>query len=122
VTVLLMSRGVQAGSAPLVYTCTATQGTIPQCQNGQELEVFDRNGAPIFSIGEYGGARVFGDNLGVVPPGSLQPNGTLSYTDPITYDHTFHLPTSCAAPQLWIDSQHYRIYKCVKGKWQYDRL
>jgi len=121
-TVLLATVPSHAGSAPLVYVCPSVQGTAPQCQNGQEFEVFDHNGAPVFSVGEYGGAAVFGDNLGVVPPGSLRPDGTLSYTDPVTYDHTFGLSTSCTVPQLWIDAQHYRIYKCVSGTWKYSQL
>lgn len=37
----------------------------------QIFEVFDRFGNPIFSIATSGGANVFGDRLGVFPPGDI---------------------------------------------------
>lgn len=43
--------------APLVYICPGVQNAQPQnCQNTQELEVFDTKGAPIYSVGETGRA------------------------------------------------------------------
>ncbi len=68
-----------ARGSPRVYTCAS-----PRCANGQVFEIFDKNGAPIFSVGAYGGAGVFGDQLSVYAPkdvfhpvAQLRTNGTL---------------------------------------------
>ena len=68
-----------APGSPRVYTCDD-----PKCTNDQVFEIFDKNGAPIFSVGAYGGAGVFGDQLSVYAPkdvfhpvAQLRTNGTL---------------------------------------------
>jgi len=68
-----------APGAPRVYTCES-----PHCANDQVFEIFDKNGAPIFSVGAYGGAGVFGDQLSVYAPkdvfhpvAQLRTDGTL---------------------------------------------
>lgn len=72
---------------PLIYMCQGVQnGQDPQCANGQEFEVFDRNGAPIYSVGEFGGDQVYGDNRRIFQPGEVfRASMTESYTDPVTY-------------------------------------
>lgn len=98
---------------PLVYVCPLTQGTTGQnCANDQEFEVFDTYGAPIFSVGEFGGAGVFGDNLSVVPPGTVTHAAvTESYTTPAGYGST-----SCVAPAIWLAPQG--LWKCTSsGTW-----
>ena len=61
-TVLTPGSGVSqyahSPPQPLIYICQQAP-----CTNRQEFEIFDRNGAPIFSVGEYGGASVFGDDF-----------------------------------------------------------
>lgn len=91
----------EATNGDLVYVCTRTP-----CSNAQEFEVFDGNGAPIYSIGEYGGDAIFGDNRSdfeVVPgfqaAGEPDPGTVWSYTTPAAYaagdDGTYK---SCTAP------------------------
>jgi hypothetical protein len=94
-----------------VYVCPA----LP-CAGGQELEVFDHNGAPIFSVGETGGAAVFGDNASVYAPGSVtHPAVVLSWESPAAYDAKFRLPTGCVAPAIWESPAD--IWACQGGKW-----
>lgn len=99
--------------APLVYICPGEQGSAaPTCTNSQEFEVFDHNGSPIFSVGEYGGSAVFGDNSSVYPPGNVyDPSVVQSYTTPATYGST-----SCKAPAVWIAPQG--LWTCTStGTW-----
>jgi hypothetical protein len=51
---------------PLVTMCD----TQP-CPDAQEFTVWDPDGAPIFSVGEYGGAAVYGDMFSVYKPGDV---------------------------------------------------
>jgi hypothetical protein len=51
---------------PLVTTCD----TQP-CPDAQEFTVWDPDGRPIFSVGEYGGAAVYGDMFSVYKPGDV---------------------------------------------------
>lgn len=96
-----------ASGDPLVYTCPDTQGHDSQCANAQEFEVFDKNGAPIFSVGETGGAAVFGDKLSVYPPSSVfSPAVVSSYQAP---------SGSCTSPAAWIAPQG--IWACKGGVW-----
>lgn len=107
-----------AGSATtrLVYMCADTQGHPSNCANNQEFEVFDRNGAPIFSVGETGGAAVFGDNSSVYGPSSVtSPRVTVSYTDPATYNRTFHRPGTCSGPAAWFEP--HGIWSCQNSRW-----
>jgi hypothetical protein len=99
-------------NAPLVYICQGVQnGQEPNCTNHQEFEVFDRNGAPIYSVGEAGGDAVFGDNRSVFPPNSVfNPSIVESYTTPSAYGST-----SCVAPALWISPTAF--YSCQNGAW-----
>jgi hypothetical protein len=51
---------------PLVTTCD----TQP-CPDAQEFTVWDPDGRPIFSVGEYGGAATYGDQISVYKPGDV---------------------------------------------------
>ena len=88
------------------------------CPNAQEFEIFDPPGAPIFSIGEYGGASVFGDNLRVWAPGANLRTGTaavtLSWESPQEYDRQFRLADSCTPPALWESPQ--AIWTCTSSR------
>jgi hypothetical protein len=98
------SRPAQSTPQPLIYMCQQAP-----CTNAQELEVFDQGGAPIFSVGEYGGASVFGDNLRVWAPGTNLLTGTaavtLSWESPGEYDHQFKLVEGCTPPAMWESPQ-----------------
>jgi hypothetical protein len=110
VTLTLTGQRSSAAAPPLVYTCSAQP-----CVNAQELEVSDANGAPVFSVGEYGGDAVFGDNRSVFPPSSVfNPSVVESYTDPATNARTHNLPGTCVAPEAWISPSG--IYACHGGK------
>jgi len=77
----------------------------------EQLEVFDANGAPIYSVGEAGGDAVFGDNRSVFPPNSVyHPSIVESYTTPAGYGSK-----SCAAPALWISPTAF--FSCENGVW-----
>lgn len=122
VTLLALGAGigslvaVAATGDQLVYICADTQGHLSNCVNGQELEVFDRNGAPIWSVGETGGDAVFGDNRSVYRPGSVSAASVVeSYTDPATYNRTFGRPNTCVAPAIWIAP--HGIWACSNGAW-----
>lgn len=105
-----------AGTTRLVYMCADTQGHPSNCSNNQEFEVFDRNGAPIFSVGETGGTGVYGDNASIYGPRSVfSPAVVTSYTDPGTYNRTFHRPNRCTAPAVWIEPRG--IWSCRNGTW-----
>lgn len=106
--------GAAAASTPqLVYICQQ----VP-CQNGQELEVFDGYGNPGFTVGEYGGVGVLGDNLTL--SGKTRTEGfhhfvILSEQSPAGYDRLFRLPASCTPPSVWVEPGG--IWKCVAGRW-----
>jgi hypothetical protein len=51
---------------PLVTTCDQQP-----CPDAQEFTVWDPDGRPIFSVGEYGGAAVYGDQISVYKPGDV---------------------------------------------------
>jgi hypothetical protein len=81
------------------------------CVNGQEFEIFDANGAPIYSVGEAGGDAVFGDNRSLFPPNSVfHPAIVESYTTPAAYGSK-----SCVAPALWISPTAF--FSCRGGAW-----
>lgn len=96
----------------LVYLCPGTKtGQAHNCANLQEFEVFDANGAPIYSIGEAGGDAVFGDNRSVFRPGDVfHPAIVESYTTPAAYGSK-----TCKAPALWISPAAF--FSCVGGAW-----
>jgi hypothetical protein len=103
----------QATATPpqLVYICTATP-----CTNAQEFAVFDANGAPIYSVGEFGGDGVFGDNRSVFAPGTVvNPAVVNSYTDPATYDSTHGRPSTCVPPVVWLEP--HGLWHCVGTHW-----
>jgi hypothetical protein len=87
------------------------------CPDGQEFETFDQAGAPIFSVGEYGGASVFGDNLRVWAPGTSLLAGTaavtLSWESPGEYDRQFKLANGCTPPAIWESPQ--AIWTCTSS-------
>lgn len=94
-----------AAAPQLVYICSSQP-----CANAQELEVFDKNQAPVFSVGEFGGDAVFGDNRSVYPPSSVfSPSVVESYTTPAGYGRT-----SCVSPEIWISPSG--IYACHSGR------
>jgi hypothetical protein len=113
---LVLLAGYLAGhatspSTQLVYVC----GSQP-CRAGQELQVVDPHGAPIWSVGEYGGAGVYGDNLKVFAPETVfHPAVTISWESPLAYARKFRLARSCKAPALWIAPQG--TWHCVSGGW-----
>lgn len=79
--------------------------------NGQEFEIFDANGAPIYSVGEAGGDAVFGDNRSVFAPNSVfNPSIVESYTTPAGYGSK-----RCVAPALWISPTVF--FSCQGGAW-----
>lgn len=87
-----------------VYICQ----DFTNCANGQFLEVFDHNGAPIFSVGQTGGPKTFGDSTAVYPPSSIyDPAVVTSYQAP---------SGTCKPPELWQSPQG--IYFCVGGIWK----
>lgn len=98
--------GTAAASSPqLVYICQQQP-----CTNSQELQVTDPHGAPIFSVGEYGGAGVFGDNLSVYGPGSVYaPSVVESWRSPV------RAGASCSRPAVWIAPGG--IWSCKAGTW-----
>jgi hypothetical protein len=115
-TVMTPSSGVSQ------YTHSPPQPLIDICQqapctNNQEFEVFDQNGAPIFSVGEYGGASVFGDDFRVWTPGTNLLAGTaavtLSWESPGEYDHQFKLADGCTPPAIWESPQG--IWACTSS-------
>jgi hypothetical protein len=97
---------------PLTYICDK----LP-CTNGQEFEIFDHNGAPIFSVGEYGGADVYGDNLRIWAPNTNLLTGTaaitFSWESPAAYAREFNLNDQCAPPAIWESPQ--AIWKCTSA-------
>jgi hypothetical protein len=100
-------------NAPLVYICPGVQnGQQPNCQNSQEFQVFDTFGNPIYSVGEFGGDAVFGDNRSIFAPGNVfNPVLVESYTTPAGYGRT-----TCTAPSTWIEP--HGIWYCTSaGKW-----
>lgn len=109
------SAHAQSGQ-PLVYICPGVQnGQTPSCANGQEFEVFDTFGNPIYSVGQSGGDAVFGDNRSVFAPGSVTNAAVIeSYTTPAGYGKT-----SCVAPSTWIEP--HGIWYCTSaGTWAKD--
>jgi hypothetical protein len=96
----------------LVYICQETP-----CTNSQEFEVFDAYGNPIFSVGEYGGDAVFGDNSSVFAPGNVfSPAVVTSYTTPAAYAAAHPgSPAGCTVPEMWIWPGG--IDYCVNGGW-----
>lgn len=107
--VSITSKG-SAATPQLVYIC----GQTP-CTNTQELEVFDANGSPIYSVGEFGGDAVFGDNRSVFPPNSVfHPVIVESYTDPATYAAQHKISATCTVPERW--DAPTAIYVCRNGK------
>jgi hypothetical protein len=110
------SQHAHSPPQPLIDICQQAP-----CANGQELEIFDQGRAPIFSVGEAGGASVFGDNLRVWAPGTSLLAGTaavtLSWESPGEYDHQFKLADGCTPPAMW-ESPH-AIWACTSShKWK----
>lgn len=113
----------QAQPPPLVYICQQ-----PPCASAQEFEVFDGYGAPIMSVGEYGGLGVDGDNISVTGgPGRVTqvsgnvvfwPSVVTSYESPARYlrEHPGAIQAArCMVPARW-DAPG-GTWKCVSGRW-----
>lgn len=114
----------EVGAFKLLYICER----VRHCRNYQELEVFDALRNPIFSVGAYGGAAMFGDNFSVFPPGTVYrgPGMTRvthhgregwlvqSYESPTHYttDHAGS-QAGCTAPSLWVAPQGF--WHCSNG-------
>jgi hypothetical protein len=105
-----VSTHTRSPRQPLVGICQRAP-----CPNAQVLEIFDQDGAPIFSVGEYGGASVIGDNLRVWAPGTDLLAGTaavtLSWESPGEYDRQFKLAGGCTPPAIWESPQ--AIWACT---------
>ena len=104
-----------AAASPLVYVCTAQP-----CAGAQEFEVFDAYGNPVYSVGEYGGDAVFGDNRSVFAPGSVtRPVLVESFASPAVYAKDEHVKAACRAPETWIEP--HGIWYCTSsGTWARD--
>lgn len=102
----------QGNTREVVYVCPGIKnGQANSCAHLQEFEVFDANGAPIFSVGEAGGSAVFGDNQSIFRPGNVyNPAVVESYTTPALYGSK-----TCTAPALWISPTGF--FSCVNGTW-----
>ena len=107
-----VSQYAHSPPQPLIYICQQAP-----CTNRQEFEIFDRNGAPIFSVGEYGGASVFGDDFRIWAPGTNLLAGTaavtLSWESPGEYDRQFKLADGCTPPAIWESPQ--AIWACTSS-------
>jgi hypothetical protein len=101
--------GAQPGSS-LVAIC---QG-VP-CPDAQEFTVSDDNGAPIFSVGEYGGAGVFGDCLSTYANVFYAATTECPWA-PLAYDARLGLPRSCVGPHVWLSPSG--IWACHGGAWR----
>ena len=105
-----VSQYAHSPPQPLIDICQQAP-----CTNNQEFEIFDQNGAPIFSVGEYGGASVFGDDFRVWAPGTNLLAGTaavsLSWESPGEYDRQFKLADGCTPPAIWESPQG--IWACT---------
>lgn len=102
-TAVAACRPAQGGTVQLVRICQA----VP-CQNGQEFEVFDKYGNPVYSVAEFGGTAVYGDNMRVFGPKDIyNPAVVISYTTPQSYAATFpgSNASRCKAPAKWIAPQ-----------------
>lgn len=97
------SVAVSAQNPTPVYIC----GDFTSCVNGQYLEVFDHNGAPIFSVGQTGGADVFGDDFRLF--------GHNDPFDPEIVITDKPLPATCKAPEKWINLAG--TWTCQFGIW-----
>jgi len=106
------SRYAHSPPQPLIDICQRAP-----CTNRQEFEIFDQNGAPIFSVGEYGGASVFGDDFRVWAPDTNLLTGTaavtLSWESPGEYDRQFKLAGGCTSPAIWESPQG--IWACTSS-------
>lgn len=114
VTAVIMSAvtasvGKAAVTQP-VYVCQ----DFTTCANGQFLEVFDHLGNPIFSVGQTGGPKTFGDSTSVYPPSSI-------YNPAVTTSYQAPTGTTCVAPALWISPQGF--YTCsALGAWVWHAI
>lgn len=110
----VVSPPAHAGSVSPVYVCSA----FP-CTNSQTLETFDHNGAPIFSVPEYGGPAVYGDNFRVFAPGADIRNTaqvTFSGMTPAAYNaYNNHANTCNTAGARWIEPGG--DWVCESGLW-----
>lgn len=107
---VLSAASWAAGAAPVtpVYVCPAF---APDCAHAQELVVQDHNGAPIFAVGEYGGAKVFGDKLSVYS-GVLTPSVVISHKADV-------MRGSCASRrELYISPAG--MFTCTQHGWVTD--
>lgn len=92
-----------ASSPSPVYICQ----DFTTCDNGQFLEVFDHLGNPIFSVGETGGAKTFGDCTSEYGPSDI-------FNAAVTL--CYHAPSgTCKAPSTWLSPQG--LYYCTGSTW-----
>lgn len=112
---ILAAVVLAAGTAGITWACSASSPQpvyvcqdFTSCANGQLLEVFDRNGSPIFAVGQTGGAKTFGDC-------TSEYNTTDIYDAAVTL--CYHAPSGpCKVPSSWLSPQG--LYFCVLGSWQ----
>lgn len=93
----------------------AADGLIIRGTSGTNnpLIVFDRFNQPIAAVGEAGGFKVFGDNIGVNAGFDIYHSQvTISPTDPAA-------DVCVRAGQLWLGGSDGHIWRCVSvGLWQ----
>lgn len=90
--------GTIHNSPPLVYSCTK----VAHCIDGQEFSIADAKDAPIFTVPEFGGPAVMGDNLRIFGPDDIYlPSLVLSYTSPAAYDAYYRVDSVCIMPSVW---------------------
>jgi hypothetical protein len=80
--------------------------------NSNPFIVFDRYGQPIAAVGEAGGLKVFGDNIGVNPGSDIfHSQVTISPGDPVA--------AVCVRPgQLWLGGPEGHVWRCAgAGRW-----
>lgn len=102
------------GTAGITLACTASSPQpvyvcqdYTSCANGQFLEVDDHNGAPIFAVGQTGGAKTFGDCTSEYGPSDI-------FNAAVTL--CYHAPSgSCKAPSAWLSPQG--LYFCTGSTW-----
>jgi len=96
--------GICSAATPApVYICQ----DYTNCTDGQFLEIKDHLGAPIFAVGETGGAKTFGDCFEDYGPDSIYvPVITVCYRPP---------SGTCKSPQSWLTGSD--LYFCRNGSW-----
>jgi hypothetical protein len=122
------------GTNPWVYQMTRPDADGVQIKgiadSSTNLEIwFDHNGAPIAAVDQAGGFKVFGDNIGVYPPGNVNQSSvelhdtggvTLSVGGPTLYGGAHAPSMACKTGDFYLRqslARDTRIYQCDAGRW-----